>query len=397
MKNCSSKIVYINAAAQIGGAETNLLAILRNLDRSDFSPRAVICPREGPLLDEVRKMGISGMAVRYHSYWSKKPYLFLRTMHRLRDAVRSNHADVIHLNHQYLIDFAVAAGFITRTPVLCHFRGIKADKFFNRFRRWLNRATRIVAVSQAAASNLVEYGVRPERITVIHDGIDFSRFRASTRSYALRREYSLSDEHFVIGYVGRPEPAKGLEDLLVAARDVCASHKNVRFAVVGEPMLPGRDYIGELKQLARHLGLDGKVLFTGFRADVAEVYRDLDLMVLPSWEDAFPNVLLEAMASRVPVIATTVGGIPEIVRNGETGTLIEPKDIEGLTKAILSSVGMANQRKERIVSRAEEHVRTHFSLERQVKEIENVYRQVTSGSSFRGAPIRSTKLRSCGQ
>jgi glycosyltransferase involved in cell wall biosynthesis len=390
-------ILYIDATAQIGGAETNLLAILRDLNRSDFNPCAVLCPREGPLLDESRKMGMKGVAVRYHSYWSKKPYLFLKTMRELTRLVTSNEVDIIHLNHQFLINFSVLTSFFTRRPLICHCRGIEGDRFMNRYKRWFNKATRIIAVSHAAAANLAEYGVRPEKIQVIHDGIDVSRFNGSARSNVLRREYSFSDDDFVIGYVGRPEPEKGLEDLLVAAREVCMREKNVRLAVVGEPMLPGRDYIGELKQLASHLGLNGKVVFTGFRDDVPEVYRDLDLMVLPTWRDAFPNVLLEAMASRVPVIATNVGGIPEIVKNGETGTLIEPKDIQGLTKAIVSSIRMDDRRKERIISRAEEKVRTHFTLERQVREIEKVYSQVADGISLRAAPIRSAKLRTCGQ
>jgi len=370
-------VLYMNATSMIGGAETNLLSILGNLDRSRFRPQAVVCPREGPLLDEANRMGINGIAVSYHSLWSKTPYRYLSTMRGLARAVRSNETNIIHLNHHFLVDFAVAAAFVTRRPLVCHYRGIEGDWFLNPYRKWFNRASRIIAVSEAAAANLADHGIHHARITVVHDGIDVTKFRrSSSGSGVLRRAYNFSPEHFLIGYVGRPEPEKGLEDLLMAAREVCAVERKVRFAIVGEPMLPGRDYIGELQELAHRLELNGKVVFTGFRADIDAVYRDLDLMVLPSWRDAFPNVILEAMASRVPVIATAVGGIPEMVENGETGTLIQPRDREALSKAIISSVRMADPQRKRIISKAEERVRSCFTIERQVREIERVYTQV---------------------
>ncbi len=376
MSDRSHNVLYMNATSMIGGAETNLLSILRNLDRSRFRPRALVCPREGPLVDESRKMGINGIAVPYHSLWSKTPYRYLSTIRRLARAVRSNQTDIIHLNHHFLVDFAVAAALVTRRPLVCHYRGIEGDWFLNPYRKWFNRASRIIAVSQAAAANLVEHGIRPAKIRVIHDGIDVNKFRNSFASGVLRGAYHFSAEHFVVGYVGRPEPEKGLEDLLMAAREVCTAEERVRFAVVGEPMLPGRDYIGELRELTHRLGLNGKVVFTGFRDDIPAVYRDLDLMVLPSWRDAFPNVVLEAMASRVPVIATAVGGIPEMVENGETGTLIQPRDRQALSKAIISSVRMTEPQRERMIAKAEAKVNTCFAIERQVREIERVYTEV---------------------
>jgi len=243
MNDGSHNVLFMNATSMIGGAETNLLSILSHLDRAHFKPRAVLCPRPGPLVEEVEKIGINGVTVPYYSLWARNPYRYVSTMRGLARAVRSNEADIIHLNHHFLVDFAVATALVTRRPLVCHYRGIEGDTFMNPHRKWLNRASRIIAVSEATAANLADHGIRPDKVKVIYDGIDVEKFHGSTRSGALRREYRFSDEHFVVGYVGRPEPEKGLEDLLMAAKAVCQAERSVRFAIVGAPMLASEGYI----------------------------------------------------------------------------------------------------------------------------------------------------------
>jgi glycosyltransferase involved in cell wall biosynthesis len=191
----------------------------------------------------------------------------------------------------------------------------------------LRRFDRIAAVSDSGADILHRSGIEPTKIARISNGVDLDRFRCASPD--LRREIACGRDPLV-GFVGRLVPGKGGEILLAAARKVIAEYPEARFVFVGDGPLRSA-----WRSLAQSLGIEDRVVFTGTRTDMPEIYASLDLIVLPSFGEAMPMCLLEALASAKPVVATRVGAIPRIVVPGITGLLVEPGDESGLAAAIL--------------------------------------------------------------
>jgi glycosyltransferase involved in cell wall biosynthesis len=189
--------------------------------------------------------------------------------------------------------------------------------------RWMDG---VVCVSEAQAQKVRRAGVSAERIVVIHNAVDPSRFAPPKSEY---RQQLLSlfpaPPAKIVGAAGRLSPEKGFHVLVDAASDVARRDPSVGFVLFGEG--PQRDV------LARQIetkGLQRQFILAGFHADLDQYFPQLDLFVLPSFTEGLPNVVLEAFASRVPVVATRAGGTPEVVTDRETGYLVTPGDCHGL-------------------------------------------------------------------
>ena len=168
------------------------------------------------------------------------------------------------------------------------------------------------------------------RVRVIYNGCDVDTLAASADRTKLRRELDLSRDTLVVSLVGEVGWRKGQEILLEAASHLRSDHPDAVFVIAGEG-----DGEEELKARSRRLGLDdGMVRFLGFRDDVADVLAGSDILVLPSRQEGFPNTLLEGMALGLPVVASAVDGIPELVVDGETGALVPVDDEKAFTRAV---------------------------------------------------------------
>ncbi|MFP5246775.1 MAG: glycosyltransferase [Thermoanaerobaculia bacterium] len=196
-------------------------------------------------------------------------------------------------------------------------------------RKSLNRwSARVITVSEALRQTYLAHGdLRPDKVRVVHNGIELQRFqrdRAMTRE-RVHREFSIPDAQPVLVTVSVLRPGKGVEVLLDAVRSI----PDATFLILGDGAKRA-----EWEQLARDYGIADRVRWAGFRTDVDALLAGCDALVHPSLDDAFPTVLLEAMAAGLPVIASRVGGIPEIVTDGVTGRLVPPNDAPALAQAI---------------------------------------------------------------
>jgi glycosyltransferase involved in cell wall biosynthesis len=168
--------------------------------------------------------------------------------------------------------------------------------------------------------------VSSEKITVVENGIDIGHF---SRGRPLLREELGLRENPLVGYVGRLAPEKGLEYLLHAAAGMLNTLPAAKVILAGE----GPERL-TLEKLARQLGIEKSVIFLGRRSDLASIYASLDVFVLPSLSEGMPMAVLEAMAAKRPVVATRVGAIPRMVKDQQTGLLVDARDITGLQSAI---------------------------------------------------------------
>jgi len=225
----------------------------------------------------------------------------------------------------------------------------------------------MIAVSRSAQRTLVQAGIPPERVSVIHDGIDLARFSPSAQDRSARGELGIGPEEFVAGTTGRlASRSKDVATLLRAARLVLDQAPRVRFLLVG------RSDAG-LEEMARDMGLGKRVLFTGFREDVPALLSAMDLYLQTSIREALSSSVLEAMAMARPVVATRVGGIPEVVSEGETGYLCEPGDANGLARAVLRLMEDGDLRLS-MGSRARRRVERLFSAQGKAERVEGLYR-----------------------
>ncbi|MGH7307127.1 MAG: glycosyltransferase [Candidatus Rokuibacteriota bacterium] len=254
--------------------------------------------------------------------------------------------------------------------VLQGYFGRTKTRLFVGFERWLARRTdRLLAVSERVRQDLLDLGVgRRDRFDVVPLGLDLDRFMsAEAERGSLRREQGFSSRDLLVGIVARLVPVKMHEVFLRSAAEVSRRLPESRFVVVGDG-----ERRAELETLARSLGLGGRVRFLGWRADLDRIYADLDVVVLTSRNEGSPVSLIEAMAAARPVVATRVGGVPDLVDHGVSGLLAPPGDAAAVAEAIVALLG-DDDRRRRLGEAGRKRVYPAFSAQRLVADIDRLY------------------------
>lgn len=241
----------------------------------------------------------------------------------------------------------------------------------------LSKSARIIAVSQAVASQLrADAIVPPEKISVVLNGIDTARFQAARQKFA-RREFlngwELPENSLLVGTVGELTPLKGQEDFLRAAVQVLEQHPAAYFIIAGIDHSRGNEHRTHIEHLIEELNLKQRVRLLGWMEDLAQLYCALDVFVSASHTESFGLALAEAMASGTAVVATETEGARELIRPGETGLLVPIRDIDKLAEAVLVLLKDGDSRS-RLGTNAQQAASTNFSVERMIAETEAIYR-----------------------
>jgi glycosyltransferase involved in cell wall biosynthesis len=252
---------------------------------------------------------------------------------------------------------------------------------YNQLDRWSLRAAELViTVSRAFAAGLVRAGVAAERIIVLHNSVDAERFaRLSTEAARhIRARINIRDDEVVLLSVGRLSREKGHEDLIRAFDRLRRSRPELkaRLLIVGQ----GPE-LRRLERLVDSFGMARLVTFTGHVPDPEPYYAMADVFILPSRSEGSPNALLEAMAAAIPVIATRVGGVPEIVSDGSSALLVPPGDPEAMAKAIVRALE-DDQLTSRLTSRAKELVLARHSIRARVAALTEIYGSLMGRGAF---------------
>jgi glycosyltransferase involved in cell wall biosynthesis len=213
-------------------------------------------------------------------------------------------------------------------------------------------------------------GVPAERITAISAGVDVRHFHAGVSGKAVREELGLADAK-VVGLVANVRGSKGHAVFLEAAREVLRVRPEARFLIVGDGV-----GFADVRRRVREMGLTDRVIMTGFRRDIPEVMAALDVLTLPSTKsEATSQVIPQALAVGTPVAAAATGGIPEIVRDGETGRLVEPGDATALARAVLSLLDDPERAREMALA-GQALVRARYSADASMTATTTVYRKL---------------------
>jgi glycosyltransferase involved in cell wall biosynthesis len=282
----------------------------------------------------------------------------------LRALARTHGVDVVHTHSS--IDSWVA-GLAGRSLGLAVVRSRHVSIPIPRHRAHVYRLPhRIITSGEAVARIVAAAGVPRERIAAVGPGIDTTRFHPGVSGDAVRAELGLRGP--VVGLVANIRGSKGHRYFLDAAREVLHRHPDARFLIVGDGI--GFD---DVRRRVAELGLEQRVIMTGFRRDVPEVMAALDVLVLPSTKsEAMSQVIPQALAVGTPVVGTSVGGTPELVRDGDTGRIVPPADAPALAAAIADLLA-APERARALARRGQAEVLAHHSIDAAMTRTLSVY------------------------
>lgn len=239
--------------------------------------------------------------------------------------------------------------------------------------RWLinNHVDRVIAVSGAVKDVMLNSGVDPGKIEVIYNAIDLEQFNPDKINRAdAREELGVDNDDIVIGTVGKLRPGKGVFEIIHAAHALMGKYPALKLLFVGDG--PERQ---PMERELKRLSISDRVIFTGLRDDVERMYAAMDIFVLPSYNEGLPTALVEAMAMATPVIATTIGGILEMINDGIDGILIPPKDHAALADAIVRYIDDAGFA-ERTASAGRKKTEEIFSERMMGDDFERVFRNM---------------------
>lgn len=404
----TGRILFLETGIGYGGAALSLLHHLSALDRGRFEA-VVVTPRGGPgyedfgrvarwvvLRNEVvprpglrafirRVVPWGGAAARIASFLDYALNMIPFAV-RLSLLARRERIDLVYLNNEPVSNMAgVIAARLLGIPCLAYVKGTLWGSFTT---RWLlRRIDRFVAVSSFIRGELVSQGVDPDRITVIRDIRDWSAFDADIDGGGGREALGLLTGQPGVGIIGLLIPWKGQKVFIEAAARILAVHPEARFFVIGGGVEAYPDYPGELMEMVERMGLRGKVIFLGQRKDVPSLLAALDILVHASVEpEPSGGVIVEAMAMGKPVIATNIGGPPEVIEEGRTGHLIPPGDPAALAEKIDLLIRDPEHR-QAVGRAAREYLKANFSLERDTRRLEAIYDEVLGEKSGRPVPM----------
>lgn len=351
-----------------GGAERMLLVLLDRLDPARYRS-CVLTWREGWLNEEVRRRGIPTASLPLAR--PIDPTWPARLLPRLAEW----QVDLLHAHEFAMNTYGAIAARLARKPMVAtvHGKQYYGERFHRRLAyRFVGKAAfRMVAVSRDIARDLTErVGVRPDGLVTIYNGVDLAAVRRPGEGRRLRRELGLAEGAPVVGAIGNLLPVKGHTFLVQAAARLVRDWPDLTVLLCGRPVL-GPD----LERQAERLGLAGRVRVLGFRDDVGALLDAFDVFVLPSLSEGLSLALLEAMAAGTPVVATAVGGTPELVRDGETGLLVPPGDAAALAAAIgrlLADRTLA----QRLAASARAHVESSFGADAMAARYDALYAEM---------------------
>lgn len=368
-------ILYVSHVSVLGGAERSLLDLVTGLDRSRFAP-LVALPDEGPLR---RALGnVPCFRVPLHRLCRTRNAL--RLVHhaltvlgagmQIRRIARRHAVAVLHANSttaQFAVRFASAT---TGIPAVWHCRDLAPLPPLAR--QLAAGKTRVVAISNAVAAHLRGGGLPPNRIVRIYNGINTTGPHGSPGMF--RSELGLSRDHVLYGMIGQLVPWKRHELFLDAAAIIAAEQPAARFAVVGADLFGDHPaYLPSLQARASRAGLSDRVVFPGYREDIADVMLDLDVVVHPAAREPFGRVVAEAMALARPVVAVDAAGPGELIEHEQTGLLVPPESPQALARAALR-LSRDTPLAARLGQAARARIETDFSLGAFLDRMEQLYR-----------------------
>ena len=377
------KVLHIITRLDRGGSAEAVMQLVEGLKRDGYPVKLVtgrtVEPQED--LDAFsRRTGVPVVSIE-ELRREVNPVDDLIALVKLMHLIGRERPEIVHTHSSKAGLLGRLAARLMDCPLIIHFpHGHVFYGYFGRLRTWTiilaerlaARIThRIFTLTELGKRDHIRFGIaKPEKFVTIPCGIDVAKFSSAGRNPAeARAGFGFSPSDVVAGYVGRLVAIKGCEYFLYALELVRKKRSDIKGIIVGDGPLRK-----ELEELAKGLDLSESVVFAGAREDIPEVMHALDLFVLTSLNEGLGRVLLEAMACGVPVVASRVGGVAEIVLHRETGLLVPPENPEGIAEAILEILN--DKKKAELFSRKGKERTKLFDVRRMIERTEEIYQRL---------------------
>ena len=366
-------ILHIIEQLPLGGGAENLLWTLgRNISRNKFNLIFCCLNNDGYIVDRLKDKGFK--VVFFGHYRLRHFHKKIIDVMRL---IRTEKVDIVHTHLLLANKWGRMFALLSNQPKICKSEHATFLEF------WKNGTTRsrrlylilddildrftdcIICVSNAQREIMTGRKSNPDKYVVIHNAFDEKRFLINNDKTSIRNTYGFSDQDIVIGTVGRLFFSKGHNIFLKAVKEISETYLEIKVLIIGNGPEEAK-----LKKLAETLGLE--VLFLSNRDDVPQLMRAMDIYVQSSFHEAFGITIAEAMFSGLPVVATNVGGIPEVVKDGETGILVPPRDSKALSKAITTLIENPEMAKS-MGEKGRAVAASKFTGERYARDMEKLY------------------------
>ncbi|MBN1541873.1 glycosyltransferase family 4 protein [candidate division KSB1 bacterium] len=334
----------------------------------------VYCSPSSRLDADLRNQDLPVMAFAPHSY------LDLSGILSLRHSLTKSPVQIVHVHYSkdlWTLIPAVQLLPIERRPAIVLTKHIGTQKSkSDPLHTWLySHVDQVIAISRVIRDNiLATHPLRPDKVCLIHHGIDVENYlpNPGVRN-RMRSELGVAESELLIGIVGRLQIGKGHLEFLHMAQSLAPEFDNLRFVVIGEPTRGEEFRARPILEQVNRLNLGDRLMVLGFRADVPELLSAMDLFVFPSHAEAFGLVLIEAMAAGLAVVSSRCDGVLDIVREGENGLLVPPRDGDALAAAVRQLV-LDPQRRLSMGEGGKLLVQQQFAAKRMVDHIEELYR-----------------------
>lgn len=365
------RILQVIGTSLLAGTEKAMVSLVKGMDKDLFQTE-VVCFSKGPLVQELSVNKIRTTII------PRRRKIDLNLLLRLFCFLKRNRFSLIHVHSDRIASFAAKLAGIRIIVETRHGIGYLPEEM-NRWKFFLyklasNPSTKIIAVAESVKADLIKQArIDPERIEVIYNGINIEPVSSEYQPNVLGSLGLPKDGYSLVATFGRFEPIKGHRYVLESAKEVLKFFPHTIFLIVGDgPMRKN------LEELTQFLDIRENVVFTGWQKNVLAIMRYTDIVILPSLREGLSITGLEALSLGKPIIATSVGGNPEIVQHGSNGLLVPPKDSKELAKAIISLLASSDLiEKYGKVSR--KLVAERFSEEIMVQKVQDLYLRLLKG------------------
>jgi glycosyltransferase involved in cell wall biosynthesis len=344
--------------SRLGGAEDYFLRLVRSLREAGHRV-IVVTKGNTPLRAEIERLDVELHA--WHTRGKFDPV----TLWKLCRLIRRERVDIINTHLTTASWMGSIAGRLTRVPVVAHVHAADSKTFFQ-------HANYLVAIAQGVKDHLTAQGVAPERIPLLYYGIDLERYSNPLPTAEAKERLGLPPDARTIGVVGHLSERKGHRFLLEALHQAEPRTGPVHALFAGEGVLEAT-----LREQAQALGMADRVHFLGFRRDVVNVVSAFDVFVLPSLKEGLSIAVMEAMALRRPVIATAIAGLPEVVRDGETGLLVPAANAEALAEALARTL-CDKSLAEALARNGRTFLERHFDQRLRLREVDETFQRIVA-------------------
>ena len=361
-------ILQILPELNVGGVETGTVDFAKYMIAQGH--KSVVVSYGGALVEELEKIGCMHYALPVHK---KNLFSMLSSVKQLIVIINKEDIQIVHARSRVPAWIAFFACRKTKAVLVTTCHGYYTSHFFSQA---MGFGKRVIAISEVIGRHMVhDFGVPADIVRIIPRSVDLSKFQ-------IKRADKDANAPKVITMIGRITPLKGHPYFLKAMSQVVRHMPNVRIQIIGDAPPKKKSYKDELIMLSKRLGLASHVEFLGNRRDIPQLLAQSDCLVLSTiTQEAFGRVILEAQAAGVPVVATKVGGVVEIIDDGRTGLLVMPKDPEGMSKAIIRILQDPHL-SARMVEQSQKRIDERYTIKHMADATLNVYKEVLDSKNI---------------